>query len=177
MTGNQVIPHTPRLKATGGRQATEFCEITANLLTNWLAAGHFECAFYELPEVPPWVTERIIDRWKEERETFVTRLARARAKGAENLIKQAQDGLKSATGRDEIYRARELAGLYKWRAARLNPKDFGDALDVNVAGTIEHKAVTHAPEWLQQAVRARKETIEHQPDHSDVDVPSDESHS
>jgi len=164
MTNNQVIPHTPRLKATGGRQATEFCEITANLLANWLAAGHFECEFYELPEVPPWVTERIIDRWKVERETFVTRLARARAKGAENLIKQAQDGLKSATGRDEIYRARELAGLFKWRAARLNPKDFGDTLDVNVAGTVEIKAVEHVPEWLKQAVKARKEAIDITPE-------------
>ena len=160
MTNNQVIPHTPRLKATGGRQATEFCEITANLLANLLAAGHFECAFYELPEVPPWVTERIIDRWKEERETFVTRLARARAKGAENLIKQAQDGLKAATGRDEIYKARELASLFKWRAAHLNPRDFGETLDVSVSGTVEVKAVTHAPEWLQQAVRARKEAID-----------------
>jgi len=95
---------------------------------------------------------------------LATDYARARAYGAETLIKRAEDGLVAATGRDGIYRARELSSLYKWRAARLNPKDFGDVLDVNVAGTIEHKAVTHAPEWLQRAVRARRETIEHEPD-------------
>ena len=52
----------------------------------------------------------------------------------------------------------------KWRAARLNPRDFGETLDVNVAGTIEHKAITHAPEWLQQAVKARKEAIDITPE-------------
>ena len=165
MTANQLIPLKPQYSdSTGGRPAIEFCAITANLLTNWLAAGHFECEFYELPECPPWVTRHIIARWAGEREVFAAAIARARAYGAEALVKKAEEGLVEANGRDNIYKARELANLYKWRAARLNPKDFGDTLDVNVAGTVEVKAVTHAPEWLQQAVRARKEAIDITPD-------------
>ena len=150
MTANQLIPLEPQRKGHGrGRPAIQYCEITATLLCNWLKAGQFECTFYDLPEVPDWVTADIIDRWLEVEVKFAFRFAHARRKGAEMLVKMAQDGLVKADGRDGIYKARELAGLYWKRASRLNPKDFGETLDVSVSGTVEVKAVTHAPEWLQ----------------------------
>lgn len=165
MTAKLPIPLEPTYsKGSKGRPAIQFCDITAGLITNWLAEGNFECDFYKLPECPPWLTRWVVGRWRDERDTFATAYARARAAGAEILVKAAQDGLIEAEGRDGIYKARELANLLRWRASRLNPRDFGDTLDVNVAGTIEHKPVTMAPDWLRKAVTDRVETIEHDPD-------------
>lgn len=67
--------------------------------------------------------------------SFRTRVANARAEGAHARV----DALDDIAADKEMnpHRARLLSENIKWTAARLNPKAYGDRMDVNVNQTID----------------------------------------
>lgn len=171
MTDQLPIPRPQRKKAENPphRPGTPFDPIIAELLITHLEAGNFECDFYELPEIAASsITPKIVERWKKGRSSFGEEVARARRHGAERLVKRGEDVLLSAEKRDEIYKARELASHYRFRASRLNPRDFGEQVNVEHSGNVELTPVSQAPTWLQQAVENRDgRTIEPDPEGED----------
>jgi hypothetical protein len=57
---------------------------------------------------------------------------------------QAEQGLLAATNLFELAKARELAQHLRWRASKINPKAYGDRLEVEPA---------EKPETLAQAIK------------------------
>ena len=51
--------------------------------------------------------------------------------GAEVIIAEASDALKYASDKEEIDRAKALAQHYRWLAAKLNAKMYGDSIKVD----------------------------------------------
>lgn len=63
------------------------------------------------------------------------RVREAKQASADICAEMARDVLEQAEGtKEEIMRARELSQYYKWKAAKLAPKQYGDKLDVTTDG-------------------------------------------
>jgi hypothetical protein len=84
----------------------------------------------EMPGMPHRLT---VMRWQASNEAFATKCARARTEQADfmdDLIRDTADG----TTEYNAQANRVKIDAYKWRAARLKPKKYGEKLDLNVAG-------------------------------------------
>lgn len=68
-----------------------------------------------------------------------TQLKEAMRIGAEVLIDEASEAIRTASNREEIDQAKALAQHYRWLAAKLNAKMYGDAIKVdgNIAPSYE----------------------------------------
>lgn len=69
-----------------------------------------------------------------------------------------------------IARARELAQHFRWRSSKLNPRDYGDKMDLNLHGKVSLTAIPYDPdslsaedrEVLQRLSLRTPPTIEHE---------------
>jgi len=78
------------------------------------------CASEDMPGL------RTVMRWANENEDFGTGYARAREAQAEVMDDKILQAAKTAT--DDPQAARVQIEAYKWRAAKLAPKKYGDAM-------------------------------------------------
>ncbi|SAL12038.1 hypothetical protein AWB64_00468 [Caballeronia sordidicola] len=72
----------------------------------------------------------------------------ARAATAQMWEEKAETVLKDAKDAFELAKARELAHHYRWRAAKINPRQFGEKVDVGIGG------IAGAPSVKVSIVRA-----------------------
>jgi hypothetical protein len=100
----------------------------------------------------------------------------ARALGARKVTavlwdEQAEQVLREApSDREEIMRAKELAQHFRWRASKINPREYGDKLDVNHGGMVGVVGIPYDPdsldpderEVLQRVLLKQPTTIEHE---------------
>lgn len=85
------------------------------------------------------------------------RARRASGQHYADLIRQEA----SAVTPENAHAKRVTIGAYQWLAAKLAPQEYGDRLDVNVAGRVEHvHAAKEAPEWLQERLKGHPKVIE-----------------
>lgn len=92
---------------------------------------------------------RTVWEWMQRVPEFAQNVARARAAGADALVQAGLDGLQRATvgPMGTLGRERELAAHRRWMAARMDPSQWGDKMQVNHSGAIAVEAV-EAPQWL-----------------------------
>lgn len=79
---------------------------------------------------------RTMIRWSNEREDFGTIYAHAREAQAEGMDEKILTTADKATS-ETAAADRVKIDAYKWRAARLNPRKFGDRMGVDVNGDIK----------------------------------------
>lgn len=108
--------------ATAGRPSL-YSEAVAETLLDRLAAGESLVTICADPKLP---SVRTVLRWVGENQDFGTEYARAREAQAEFM-----DDLIVTTASkagDDPQGARVKVDAYKWRAAKLAPKKYGDAM-------------------------------------------------
>lgn len=106
-----------------------YSEVTADALLERLATGESLAAVCRDDAMPGL---RTVMRWAVENESFGTEYARAREAQAEFM-----DDLILTTAEkagEDPQAARVKVDAYKWRAAKLAPKRYGDKIDVTSGG-------------------------------------------
>ena len=83
-------------------------------------------------------------RWMDDNQTFATRCERARVGQAEFMDHKIMKEAKEATP-ENVQVAKVRISAYQWRAAKLNPKRYGDKIDV------EHSADENLADALAKA--------------------------
>lgn len=111
-----------------GRPSLYTAEIADDILER-LAAGESLVKICSGDEMPGL---RTVMRWAAENHDFGTEYARAREAQAEVM----DDKILTAAGKakDDPQAARVEIEAYKWRAAKLAPKRYGDKIDVTTGG-------------------------------------------
>lgn len=66
------------------------------------------------------------------------RAREARAQTAQMWDDKATQAIEDADDQFELAKAKELAHHYRWRAAKIAPREYGDKVDVNHGGQIEN---------------------------------------
>lgn len=102
---------------------TIYNEEKAEMILERLAAGETLVAICEDESLP---SIRTVLRWSAEDADFGTRYVRAREAQAEHMDDLILKAAKSAA--DDPQAARVKVDAYKWRAAKLAPKRYGDAM-------------------------------------------------
>ena len=70
-----------------------------------------------------------------QRPEYSARARQAREQSADMIADLAESILRNAEGsKEELMRARELAQHYRWKAGKMNPKAYGDRLEVEGKG-------------------------------------------
>lgn len=77
------------------------------------------------------VDRSTLSRWLKADEQRSARAREARAAAAAAFDEQAEQELRASTNAFELSRARELAQHLRWRASKINPKAYGDRLDLS----------------------------------------------
>jgi transcriptional regulator with XRE-family HTH domain len=85
-----------------------------------------------------------LSRWLNAEEHRSARAREARQAAAAAYDEQAEQELRAATDLFQLAKARELAQHLRWRASKINPKAYGDRLEVEPA---------EKPETLAQAIK------------------------
>ncbi len=67
-----------------------------------------------------------------------SRYARARTVSAQFYADKAQEAVEQARTGEEATIARVRADVYRWRARVANPREYGDKVEVEQTGTIQH---------------------------------------
>lgn len=99
-----------------------------------------------------------IYKWIETVEGFSERYARAKQDAADSLAEDIQDiGDKTLKGFYEPAAARVAIDAYKWTAAKLKPKKYGDKLEVD--STVKHTLAEKSEDELNKLVQGYLEGI------------------
>ncbi len=85
-----------------------------------------------------------LSRWLNADDHRSARAREARQAAAAAYDEQAEQELRAATDLFQLAKARELAQHLRWRASKINPKAYGDRLEVEAA---------EKPETLAQALK------------------------
>ena len=65
------------------------------------------------------------------------RVREVRISTAKLWDEKAEDGIANAPDEFELKRAKEMAHHYRWRAAKIAPKDYGDKIQTEHSGSID----------------------------------------
>jgi len=82
------------------------------------------------------VTKGSMIRWIALDAHRMAQVREARVGAAQAFDELAEDAIKTARGKEGIARARELAHHYRWRAAKINPREYGEKLEIDQQTTI-----------------------------------------
>jgi hypothetical protein len=138
MPGGRPSLYTPEL-------AQRFCDR--------LGAGELGIEIVKEPGMPPFGT---IHRWLGAHPEFREMYARARELQAQACAERAVISGRKATAEDASA-ARVRFDADRWLAAKLDPKNYGERVDHNIAGDINiHRVLSEAPltieEWTEANV-------------------------
>jgi terminase small subunit-like protein len=138
MPGGRPSLYTPEL-------AQRFCDR--------LGAGELGIEIVQEPEMPDIATIR---RWREAHPEFRAAYAHAREMQAQACAERAVISGRKATAED-AGAARVRFDADRWLAAKLDPKNYGDRVDHNIAGDLNiHRVLSEAPltieEWTEANV-------------------------
>jgi hypothetical protein len=121
-----MIPSAPEPRPARPRL---YSDELADLVCDRIADGESLVAICAEPAMP---SLRTILRWAEENELFAAEYARARDAQAETLASKVID---AADGADEDHQAAKVKiDAYKWRAAKLSPRKYGEKIDLTSGG-------------------------------------------
>lgn len=82
------------------------------------------------------VTKGSLRRWIALDANRAAQVHEARVGAAQAFDEMAEDAIKNARDKDGIAKARELAHHYRWRASKINPREYGDKLEIDQQTTI-----------------------------------------
>ena len=122
-----------------GRPSSYTAELT-DRICNELIEGKSLIKICEADDMPHRCT---VIRWLGEHPEFATKYARAREAQADVMDDLILDVASKSTA-ETAQSDRVKIGAYQWRAAKLQPKKYGDRLDLNHSGyidTMDEKAV------------------------------------
>jgi len=122
----------------------------AQKLCDRLGAGELGVEIVKEPGMPSFAT---IHRWLGAHPDFRATYARAREMQAQACAERAVISGRKATAEDAAA-ARVRFDADRWLAARLDPKNYGDRVDHNIAGDLNiHRVLSEAPltevEWTE----------------------------
>ncbi len=119
-------------KGKQGRPS-KYTEELANFICSEIAEGKsLRSIIRDNEHVPSMVT---IFNWLGNHESFVNQYTRAKDQSAEALADDIQDiARRTLNGEFEANSARVALDAYKWTAAKLKPKTYGDKVDVTSGG-------------------------------------------
>jgi hypothetical protein len=124
-----------------------------------IATGQSLKKIASLPGMPHQAT---ILSWlnREGMENFRERYDRARRAWADSLFEEILEDAEGVTT-ENAHAKRVQIDTKKWAASKLAPKAYGERLDVNVSGRVDHvHAAKEAPEWLRERLKERPKVIE-----------------
>ena len=137
----------------GGRPSLYTPEL-AQLLCDRIGSGELAVEIVKEPGMPSFGT---IHRWQGERPEFRELYARAREMQAHACAERAVISGRRATAED-ANAARVRFDADRWLAARLDPKNYGDRVDHNIAGDLNiHRVLSEAPLTIEQWTEANVE--------------------
>ena len=136
----------------GGRPSLYTPEL-AKYFCDRLSAGDLAIEIVEEPGMPHIAT---IHRWQGERPEFREMYVRAREMQAQACAERAVISGRKATAED-AGAARVRFDADRWLASKLDPKNYGERVDHNIAGDINiHRVLSEAPltieEWTEANV-------------------------
>ena len=77
-----------------------------------------------------------LSRWMAADPERSARVREARIAAARTFDEMAEAELRGATNPFGLAKARELASHYRWKASKLNPREYGDKLEIDQRTTI-----------------------------------------
>lgn len=133
----------------GGRPSSYTPEL-AQLLCDRIGAGELAVEIVKEPGMPPFGT---IHRWLGAHPEFREAYARAREMQAHACAERAVISGRKATAED-AGAARVRFDADRWLASKLDPKNYGERVDHNIAGDLNiHRVLSEAPltevEWTE----------------------------
>jgi type IV secretory pathway VirB10-like protein len=137
----KVEPETGKLATFGIAQV---CKL--------LAGGEMLTAVAEKAKV----TKSSLSEWLAADAERSARAREARKLGAAFLEEQAQAAIQNAKNAFELAKARELAQHLRWKASKLNSRDFGDKLAVGGAEDLPPVQTDNTHVELPMALRASR---------------------
>jgi len=130
----------------GGRPSTYTPEL-ARLLCDRIGAGELGVEIVKEPGMPSFAS---IHRWLGVHPEFREAYTRAREMQAHACAERAVISGRKATAEDAAA-ARVRFDADRWLAARLDPKNYGDRVDHNIAGDLNiHRVLSEAPLTIEQ---------------------------
>jgi len=140
----------------GGRPSTYTPEL-ARLLCDRIGAGELGVEIVKEPGMPSFAS---IHRWLGVHPEFREAYARAREMQAHACAERAVISGRKATAEDAAA-ARVRFDADRWLAARLDPKNYGDRVDHNIAGDLNiHRVLSEAPLTIEQWNEMNVEQLE-----------------
>lgn len=103
-----------------------YSDLTADCICDRLMDGESLRTISKTANMP---NMRTVLRWLEEREDFAVKYARAREIQAEALFEDMQE-VADTGNPDDVQRARLRVATMQWRASKLAPKKYGDAVQM-----------------------------------------------
>ena len=82
-----------------------------------------------------------IHRWQDANPDFATKCARASKRHAQTVLDSVQNELLTAKTKEAAYVAGVKMSHAQWYASKLEPKQYGDKLDLNHSGEVAVKRV------------------------------------
>lgn len=110
---------------------SSYTDATGQKICDLLMEGESLVSICELPGMP---NRRTVLRWMEADDAFAARCARARRMQADYMDDQIIQLIKNVTPESAPADRVRLAAM-QWRAAKLEPKKYGDKLDVTASVT------------------------------------------
>lgn len=91
-----------------------------------------------------------LTRWIEADPQRSARAREARRQSARSFDDAALEEIRGAADQFELARAKEVAHHLRWRASKINPREYGDKLDVTQELTIKDLPVEHLQEGVKR---------------------------
>lgn len=160
----------PKPKRKIGSGAPKYTDALGREICGRIADGQTLRQIGALPDMPHQATIR---SWltQDQMETFRERYERARKAQADALVDELLADATDATP-ENAHAQRVKIDAKKWAASKMNPAAYGERLDVNVSGRVDHVHMAkEAPEWLQERLKDHPKTIEHEPAQARVAAP------
>ena len=110
----------------------------------------------EIDQMLDMPSKATILRWLENHAGFRAQYARARELQAEVMDAKILDAAEECTPENHAAQRVKIEA-YKWRAAKLNPKVYGDKIDLNHSGDLNITARMEAAEKRLRANREEKD--------------------
>lgn len=143
----------------GGRPSKYTVELAAKIIVR-VAEGESMRTICRDEEMPRMST---IFAWLRDNKEFSEQYTRAKQEAADALSEDIQEiGKLTLTGLYEPAAARVAIDSYKWIAAKLKPKKYGDKVDITTDG--EKLGVSLSAEQAERLIRARAERGDSQGD-------------
>lgn len=111
---------------------TTYSEELADTICDLLMDGNSLVKICEQDGMPHRST---VIRWMAADEDFATRCARAREAQADFMDDKILDVANASTPETAVADRVKIAA-YQWRAAKLQPKKYGDKVDLNLSGSV-----------------------------------------